>query len=102
MLKKLVNFGHKLTLDCVSLLGYKPHINPSIAVLKAVLVLKSPELAPFTGWLRQELGVTLELLTTAPESNLQVLQGKAQVLASILNLIETAPAVLNKLEGRKP
>jgi len=57
-------------------------------------------MAPLVDWLRKERSDVLEMLTTFKPDGLQVLQGRAQQLADLLDLIERADKELVKLEGR--
>ena len=66
-------------------------------LLEASLRLRSAELRPFVEWLQSERELVLEMLSTAPEHAVGRLQGETQRLKKILDLIETAPAVLDKL-----
>jgi len=69
-------------------------------VLQAASRMRSPEMAPLVDWLRKERSDVLEMLTTFKPDGLQVLQGRAQQLADLLDLIERADKELVKLEGR--
>ena len=64
-------------------------------LLESALRLRAPEFIPFIGYLRSELDEYKDKLTTAPESYLPNLQGRAQCLKEILQLIEMAPSLLN-------
>jgi len=79
------------------MLCYKSRMKPSRHVYEAALRLRGSDLAPFVNWIKSEREEVIELLTTAPVSSLPILQGRAQCLGSILDLIDTAPAVLDKL-----
>ena len=67
-------------------------------VYEAALRLRSPELKPFLDWVRKERAETMEMLTAAPESSLQKLQGKAQCLGSVLRLVEDAQVHLERMK----
>lgn len=68
-------------------------------VYEAALKLRAPELAPFLEWLRSERQEVLEQLSSAPTDRLSILQGDARRLGAILNLVDTAPAVLAEKAG---
>lgn len=65
-------------------------------VVEAAARMNTLELAPFVVYLRETRAEYLELLTTAPESHLLILQGKAQAVTQILDVIDTA---LDKLRA---
>lgn len=75
-------------------------MTPDKQLLEAVLRLRAQEFAPFLGYLKAELEDSRDKLTTAPLDRLTNLQGKAQCLKGILDLVEVAPAMLDKMEGR--
>ena len=65
-------------------------------VYEAAVKLQSPELKAFYDWLQSERSSVLEMLSTAKPELIGVLQGEAQRLKKILDLIETARAVIDK------
>jgi hypothetical protein len=69
-------------------------------VLEAASRLQSSEFTPLVNWLKASRLETMELLTTAPENSLRLLQGKAQCFEEILNLIEQAREGLDKMGDR--
>ncbi len=62
--------------------------------------MRSPEMKPLLDWLREERSAVLELLTLAKPESLQILQGEARRIKTILDLVDGAQAVLTKMEGR--
>lgn len=71
-------------------------MKPTRHTFESALKLQSPDMAPFYDWLHAERVEILELLTTAPEESLQRMQGHAQCLAKILNLIDGSRDMLEK------
>lgn len=61
--------------------------------------LRAPEFVPLVQYLRDERAGVLEMLSAGQAGNLQVLQGHAQRLKQILDLIDDAHKVLEKKEG---
>lgn len=74
-------------------------MRPDKKVYEAALKMRSPEMAPLLDWLRGEFQETLEKLVTAPKENVPVLQGEGRKLKEILDLVEGAPAALDKKPG---
>ena len=64
-------------------------MNPDIRVLRAMNLLKSPELAPLVEYLQATRAETLEHLVQVADQNMVCrMQGKAQFLQEFLKLIE--------------
>lgn len=62
--------------------------------------LRAPEFTPFIGWLARERDEVLEHLALAPAEHIGRLQGDAARLKKILDLIEGAPAALDRMAGQ--
>lgn len=75
-------------------------MKPDNQVYEAAVKLRNDEMKPFVEWLRAEREAAKEFLTTAPEAIVSAVQGKAQFIAVVLELIEDAPAILDK-RGQK-
>lgn len=76
-------------------------MNPSRQALEAAMKLRAPELKPFVEWLKADRAELMEHLAVAPRDRVETIQGKVQALQTVLTLIETASAQVDKLEGRK-
>lgn len=65
-------------------------------IIESAMHMRTAEMAHLTNYLRETRRETLEKLSAAPTDKLQVLQGEARCLAKILDLIDNAPALLEK------
>ena len=74
-------------------------MKPDRQVYQAATHLRSQELVAFVAWLEAGREEIKEYLTTAQDGNTANLQGRAQMIKEILDLIETAPAMLEKKPG---
>lgn len=71
-------------------------MKPSDQVYEAATKMLSPEMSTFLVWLEVERMETLELLSTAKPEIAQVVQGQAQALKRILDVIKTSREMLDK------
>lgn len=71
-------------------------MRPDNHVFEAAAKLQSTELAAFYEWLKSDRLEVLELLSVAKPEMVGVLQGEAQRLGKIIDLIETSRGVLDK------
>lgn len=71
-------------------------------LFESVNRLRSAEFQPFIGWLVRERDDVLERMSVAPIDHVGRLQGDAQRLKQIMDLIECAPASLDRLAGATP
>jgi len=58
--------------------------------------MQSPEMRPFLDWIEAERGETLELLSLAKPDIMQIMQGQAQGIKRILEVVRTSRDVLEK------
>lgn len=73
-----------------------PHIHEVALRLR-----NEPQFAPFKEWLLTEKAKLVEYLIASDDRVTKVLQGQAQMLNKVIDLIEGAPAVLEKRRGQK-
>jgi len=76
-------------------------MNADKPTCEAAARLLSPEMAPFMRLLADERSRTLEHLAEAPAEVVGKLQGRAQAFKAIMDFVESAPAALTKMAGRK-
>lgn len=65
-------------------------------VLESALRMRGAEMIPLMSYLREGRREILEQLSMAPAGNTQILQGRAQELKKILDLIDEASALIEK------
>ena len=71
-------------------------MKPTNQVYEAALKMQSPEMRPFLEWLEAERAETLELLSTARPEMSQVMQGQAQGLKRVLEVIRVSRDILEQ------
>ena len=71
-------------------------MRPSTQVLEAAAKLQSTETKAFVEWMEEERDETLEHMSVAKPEIISILQGKAQALKQILDLVKTSRDVLEK------
>jgi hypothetical protein len=67
-------------------------------ILEAARHMRTAEMTPLVDYLREERQEILEQLSTVPTANAQVLQGRAQSLKSILDLVDGATKLIDKTQ----
>lgn len=76
-------------------------MKPDIRVLKCLIQLQEPGLAPLLDWLHAERQRSMEMLVSSNDDtsmHLHQLQGRARAQGEFLTLVDGARDYLNKLE----
>ncbi len=71
-------------------------MKPSTQVYEAAMKMLSPEMRPFLEWIEAERTEALELGSMAKPDVVQVIQGQAQALKRVLEVVRVSREVLEK------
>lgn len=74
-------------------------MKPDTKTYEAAMKLLTPEMKPILDWLEAERSEVMELMSTAKAENMQVMQGQAQGLKRILEVIRMSRDILEKSKG---
>ncbi|MDR2379335.1 MAG: hypothetical protein LBD70_07935 [Bifidobacteriaceae bacterium] len=77
-------------------------VNIAPAEARGLLVLRSPEMAPFVGYLRRCLQTALDTLTHADDPVLlHRAQGESTFVSGLLSLIDQAPDIVSRIDANR-